>query len=251
MPEHTIYFSTSENMHQIKDRTVKMMVTSPPYWDLKDYEVDNQIGYKEDYQTYLNRLNKVWLESYRVLSEDGIAVININTRSHNNKLILLPNDYIKQMKKIGFKFRDIHYWHKSSGIPKPNNFKDNFEYFLIFSKGDTFTTNDFDFFDYIVEKRVPRANIWNINKRFGSIRRKYMVHPAVFPVEYISRMIRIFSQEKEVVLDPFLGAATTLIACMQNDRICVGYELNRQGYLPLIKDRLKDYNLRLEEVSFI
>ena len=134
MSQYKIFFDTSENMKKHKVKDVKLMITSPPYWDLKDYEAENQIGYNEDYDTYLNRLYKVWKNTFDVMQKDGVAIININTKSFKSSLKLLPNDFIKQMQKIGFYFKDIHYWHKSSGIPAKNNLKDNFEYFLIFSK---------------------------------------------------------------------------------------------------------------------
>lgn len=250
MKIHKIYFSNSEIMNQLKNESVKLMITSPPYWDLKDYEVNNQIGYKEDYKTYLNRLLNVWKETYRVLSNDGIAIININTKSYNKNLVLIPRDFILQMKSIGFKFRDVHYWHKSSGIPRANNLSNHFEYFLIFSKSDEYSVNNFDYFDYKFRLKVSRANIWNINKKLGSIGKKYLVHPAIFPLEYIERMILIFTKEGETILDPFLGSGTTLIGAMKNNRKCIGYELNKRGYMPMILDRIKDNKLDFSYVSF-
>jgi len=244
-------FSTSESMLKIKNNTVKFMITSPPYWDLKNYEAENQIGFKEDYNIYLDRLKKVWLETYRVLSKDGIAIININTKSYHKKLQLIPNDIIKQMKEIGYKFRDINYWHKSSAIPSLKNFGDHYEYFLIFSKSNKFTFNPKDYFDYKHPHSQPSINLWNINKKFGSIGKKYMIHPAVFAEEYIIRMIKFFTNENDIVLDPFLGSGTTLIASYKTNRICFGFELNNDEYSKLLKDRINEAGLNLAEVEFI
>ena len=238
-------------MSKIKNNTVKFMITSPPYWDLKNYEAENQIGFKEDYNIYLERLKRVWLETYSVLSKDGIAIININTKSYHKKLKLIPNDIIKQMKEIGYKFRDIHYWHKSSAIPASKNFGDHYEYFLIFSKSNKFTFNSKDYFDYKHPHTQTSINIWNINKKFGSIGKKYMIHPAVFAEEYIIRMIKLFTNENDKVLDPFLGSGTTLIASYKTNRICFGFELNNDEYLKLLKDRISDAGLSLTEVEFI
>ena len=69
MKKYKIFFSTSEKMSKIKKDSVDLMITSPPYWDLKNYEAEDQIGYKEDYQTYLNRLYYVWSETKRVLKK--------------------------------------------------------------------------------------------------------------------------------------------------------------------------------------
>lgn len=250
MKDYNVFFETSENMSKIPNESVKLMITSPPYWDLKDYKVNNQIGYKENYETYLNRLLQVWKETYRVLKKDGFAIININTKVYNKNLVLIPHDFIKQMKKIGFLLKDIHYWHKSSGIPRPNNLADHFEYFLIFSKGKDIHFNPIDFFDYKIDKKVDNINIWNINKKFGSVGKKYMVHPAIFPIEYISRMIEIFTNEEDYILEPFLGSGTTLISAINTKRKCICFELNKEGYYPLIIDRLKDLKIDSSKISF-
>ena len=131
MQKYRIYFDTCENIKKNKVKNVKLMITSPPYWDLKNYEAKNQIGFNEDYQTYLDRLYQVWKSTYDVLQKNGLAIININTKSFQSSLKLLPYDFIKQMQNIGFYFKDIHYWHKSSGIPATNNLKDNFEYLIL------------------------------------------------------------------------------------------------------------------------
>ena len=231
MQKYRIYFDTCENIKKNKVKNVKLMITSPPYWDLKNYEAKNQIGFNEDHQTYLDRLYQVWKGTYDVLQKNGLAIININTKSFQSSLKLLPYDFIKQMQNIGFYFKDIHYWHKSSGIPATNNLKDNFEYFLIFSKSKKITyKKDIDYFDYKLNFKPSKSNIWNINKKFGSVGKKFMIHPAVFPVPYISRMLEIFTNQGDLIMDPFLGSGTTLISCMQNNRKFVGFELNNKGY---------------------
>lgn len=250
MKKYKIFFSTSEKMSKIKNDSVDLMITSPPYWDLKNYEAEDQIGYKEDYQTYLNRLYYVWSETKRVLKKNGVAIININTKVFERKLRLLPNDFIKQMSKLNMKLRDVHYWHKSSAIPQINNFGDHFEYFLIFSKNNQIKFNKFNYFDYKY-KRVKNTNIWNINKKFGSVGKKYMIHPAVFPVTYIERLIKIFTNETDTVLDPFLGSGTSLIASMLTNRKFYGFELNNVEYKNLINDRLNEYQLDSKAVEYL
>ena len=70
-----------------------------------------------------------------------------------------------------------------------------------------------------------------------------MIHPAIFPVNYISRMLEIFTDENDLVLEPFLGSGTTLISCMQNNRKFVGFELNNKEYKELIKENVKSHDL--------
>ena len=250
MEKYKVFLSTCENMSCIKNNTVNLMITSPPYWDLKNYEAKYQIGYRENYKTYLKRLKKVWSETFRVLRSDGFAIININTKSYKKNLVMIPNDFINQMVFIGFKLTDIHYWHKSSGIPAKNNLKDNFEYFLIFSKSKKINCKKkINFFDYKLNLKPNKLNIWNINKKFGSVGKRFMIHPAVFPVAYISRMLQIFTNENDLVLDPFLGSGTTLISCMQNNRKFVGFELNNKEYKELIRENLKSHKLNFSSVK--
>ena len=78
MKTSKIFFNSSEKMNKIKTSSVRLMVTSPPYWDLKDYEAENQIGFKENYDTYIKRLNSVWIETARVVQDNGVIIININ-----------------------------------------------------------------------------------------------------------------------------------------------------------------------------
>lgn len=259
MEKSRIYFKSCEDMSEIENESIQLMVTSPPYWKLKDYLVSNQIGYNERYYKYISRLLRVWNEVFRIVKKDGISIININTKlgrfnqkSPNKSLIQIQNDFIKQMESLGFILKDILIWHKSSGIPSKNNFSDHFEYFLIFSKNNLFKLNKEveNYFDYKLNLINYPVNIWNINKKAGNLARKHMTHPAIFPVEFIERLIKIFTSEGDVVLDPFIGSGTTLIASILNNRNCVGYELNSKEYLELIKFRLMDYNVPAGKVKF-
>ena len=248
---YKIYFDTCENILDKNLKDISLMVTSPPYWDLKDYEAENQIGYKEIYDEYMRRMNIVWDNCYKVMADNSVAIININTKSFKSNLKLIPNDFIKQMTSIGFEFKDMLYWHKSSAIPSLNNLKDHFEYFMIFTKGEYNKENKFEYLDYKIDSKTTTPNIWNINKKFGSVGKKFMVHPAIFPIEFITRLIEIFSKEKEVILDPFLGSGTTLISSHKSNRSCIGFELNNSEYRKLIIENLKDHQIDLETIEFL
>lgn len=250
MIPYKIIFNTCEDMSYIGKDKAKLVVTSPPYWNLKDYESDNQIGYKENYDTYLSRMMQVWEECANCLHDDGVFIININTKSENKSLKLIPNEFIKQLKTLNWILRDTLYWHKSSAIPQVNNFGDHFEYFLIFTKNPSLVTNNDQFFDYKMD-HINNYNSWNINKKFGSVGKKYMIHPAVFPVRLIERLILIFSEENDLIVDPFLGSGTSLIASHNTKRRFVGYELNNEEYTRLIKDRLTEYSVDLNLVDFV
>lgn len=249
---------TSENMFDIKNNEVDLIVTSPPYWDMKNYENGNQIGYSEKYEKYLSRINKVWEECFRVLKDSGSFWLNINTKIYNNSLKLIHYDFYKQMIKIGFKLWDIVIWHKSVSGPAPNNnLTDKFEYVLIFYKKPGFYFN-FDFEKSKIDYRIPKlkdmGNVWNINRFWGSIGKNYP-HPAMFPDELIDRIINFTTIEGDTVLDPFLGSGTTLVVSKKNRRSCVGYEINKD-YFKILERRLFEENLENlfnleEQVQFI
>lgn len=253
MKKYKIFFETCESIGKKKIKNVNAMITSPPYWDLKNYESENQIGYKESYEVYMERMYLVWQLIFDSLTKNGIAIININTKSFNRSLKLIPYDFIKQLEKIGFYFLDILYWHKSSGIPATRNLKDNFEYFLIFSKSKEIKFNkEKYFFDYKkISIKDQMTNIWNINKKFGSVGKNFMVHPAIFPPVFIERLLELFTSENDVILDPFMGSGSTLIACMKLKRKCIGFELNNKEYKKLIIENLKSNDLDPKKVDFI
>lgn len=247
-----VFFGTSENMDRIENNTVKLVVTSPPYWDLKDYFKKDQIG-KEDYKTYSKRMYKVWEECYNKLQIDGSMWININVRIRNNKPIYLPKLFIEQCKKIGFIFAGILIWHKSSGIPtNAKNIVDRHEYVLIFLKSGKNSIKSLKinrYNDYKNDK-LNGGFIWNINRKAGSVGKK-TIHPAIFPTELINRIICLATNEKDIVLDPFLGSGTSLIAALNNNRNFIGYEFN-EGFKELMNDRFKSeiYNYKKDEIIY-
>lgn len=235
----TVVWGTSENMNAVPDNSISVVVTSPPYWDLKDYFKKGQIG-QEPYKTYLNRLYKVWEGCYKKLNETGSLWININIRTKNGKVILIPRDFIIQCKKIGFHYKGVLIWHKSSGIPTHDkNIVDRHEYVLVFSKSDKLKLNIkiCSYCDYKNED-INRGLFWNINRKAGSVG-EHFIHPAIYPNDLVSRIVEITTNVNETVLDPFLGSGTTLIASILEGRNCIGYEYN-EGFKELIVSRFND-----------
>lgn len=232
-----VFFETSEKMSNIKDNTVTTIVTSPPYWDLKNYYKKNQIG-QESYETYSKRIFSVWKECYKKLKKDGSFWININIRVKEGNVILLPKLFIEQCKKIGFLYKGILVWHKSSGIPTSSkNIVDHHEYVLIFTKSKTNRIKSFKNVQYNDYFNIDMNNkmLWNINRKAGSVGKK-TIHPAIFPTKLIDRIIDISSDIGDIIMDPFLGSGTSLIAAINNDRNFIGYEFN-DGFKDLMIDR--------------
>ena len=232
----TVIWGSSESMDMITNDSVKVVVTSPPYWDLKDYFKPGQIG-QEPYITYLERLNNVWKGCYDKLKKSGSLWLNINIRTKSGKVILIPKDFIMQCKAIGFHYKGVLIWHKSSGIPThEKNIVDRHEYVLVFSKDETLHINSriAEFADYKNE-RINGGLFWNINRKAGSVGKQF-IHPAIYPNELVSRIVKMTTEENDTVLDPFLGSGTTLIASVIEGRNCIGYEYN-EGFKDLIKNR--------------
>lgn len=245
-----IVFGTSEAMDRVKDKSVKTIVTSPPYWNLKDYFKKGQIG-QEPYDTYLSRMYKVWEECFDKLQEDGSLWVNINVRVKDGNVLLIPSDFIAQCKKIGYFYKGIVIWHKSSGIPThAKNIVDRFEYVLVFSKDNNFCLNLEEFNSFCDYKNdfINGGSIWNINRKAGSVGPKF-IHPAIYPNELVERIVKCSSQNGDVVLDPFLGSGTSLIACMNTGRSFIGYEYN-EGFKELMLSRF-DKELKNKNIEFI
>ena len=234
-----VIWGTSEHMLGVEDGSVDVIVTSPPYWDLKDYFKKGQIG-QESYNTYLNRLERVWKGCYDKLADSGSFWLNINVRVKDNKVILIPRDFIAQCRKIGFHYKGILIWHKSSGIPvHSKNIVDRFEYVLVFSKSASLTLNPsfYEYSDYKNEK-INGGVFWNINRKAGSVG-KHFIHPAIYPNELVARIVESTTSKHQLVLDPFLGSGTTLIASLNKYRSCIGYEYY-EGFKDLILSRISN-----------
>ena len=242
---YRVLHKSSEIMTELKDGEVDLIVTSPPYWDMKNYGIRGQIGYSESYDAYLSRISVVWQECYRVLSGDGTFWLNINTKTHDKTIRMIQYDFIKQCIDIGFRLWDIVIWHKSVSGPAPaNNLTDKFEYVLIFFKNSDFYINTGyanNRCDYRIQALNTMGNVWNINRLWGSIGKGFP-HPAMYPDELIERILNLATIEGDLVLDPFLGSGTTLIVAKKLSRSCVGYEIN-SDYFSILKKRLYDAKL--------
>lgn len=237
-PFGIIIWGSSEDMSSVPNGSVDTVITSPPYWDLKDYFKKGQIG-QESYKEYLSRLYKVWKGCYDKLSSHGTFWLNINIRVKNNKVILIPRDFVNQCKEIGFHYKGILIWHKSSGIPTHDkNIVDRHEYVLVFSKSPDLTLNRsiLSYKDYSNDD-MNGGLFWNINRKAGSVGKHY-IHPAIYPNDLVARIVQCASSEGDIVLDPFLGSGTTLIASVLESRSCYGFEYN-EGFKDLILSRIR------------
>jgi len=264
---HKIIIGDSRAMEDLADESVHLVITSPPYWQLKDYGSENQIGYHNSYEEYINNLNLVWNESHRVLHKGCRLCVNIGDQFARSvyygryKVIPIRTEIIKFCETIGFDYMGAVIWQKVTttnttggasimgSFPYPRNgiLKLDYEFILIFKKqGDApkptaeqkkaskLTTEEWN--SYF-------AGHWN----FAGARQEH--HIAMFPEELPRRLIKMFSFVGDAILDPFLGSGTTSLSARNLGRNSVGYEINSE-FLPVIKKKLQAEQTDLHQTSY-
>lgn len=253
-----IFFKNSTDMSEIPSSSVNLIVTSPPYWTLKDYESEDQIGLgSSSYEYYLSELNKVWKECIRVLAPDGKICINVmpflltgkaaRFKRRETRLVLGDierfMDSTKEMYQFGLYIwdkRKIARFSSFGSYPYPPNIFSTYpyEWITVFSKQgkrpkvakeikekSKLTTKEWQ--DWAIN------SIWEMQP--ASAKREK--HPAPFPDEMPKRLIKLYSFYGDTVLDPFLGTGTTAKVALELGRKAIGYELNKE-YEPLITKKL-------------
>ena len=253
--KHKIVIGDSRQMFGVPDKSVQLVITSPPYWQLKDYGTDNQIGYNNSYEEYINNLNLVWKESYRVLDNGCRLCVNIGDQFARSvyygryKVIPIRTEIIKFCESIGFDYMGAIIWQKKTtsnttggaslmgSYPTPRNgiLSIDYEFILIFKKLGTPKRPSKEIKEMSKmtkeEWKTYFAGHWN----FGGA--KQDGHIAVFPEELPKRLIKMFAFVGDTVLDPFLGSGTTSLAAKNLGRNSIGYEINAE-FLPFIKQKL-------------
>ena len=241
---HKLIQGDSRNLSLIKDRSVHLIITSPPYWQLKDYGNDGQIGFHDSYESYINNLNAVWTECYRVLHDGCRLCINIGDQFARSvyygryKVIPIRTEIIRFCEMLGMDYMGAVIWQKQTtmnttgggavmgSFPYPRNgiLKIDYEFILIFKKqgkAPVPTVEQKKLSEMTKEEwNAYFASHWN----FGGA--KQDGHIAVFPEELPRRLIKMFSFAVETVFDPFMGSGTTALAARNLQRNSIGYEIN-------------------------
>ena len=242
-------------MSLIGDGEVQLIITSPPYWQLKDYGSEDQIGFHDSYESYINDLNKVWAECYRVLSDGCRICINIGDQFARSvyygryKVIPIRTEIIKCCEALGMDYMGAIIWQKNTtmnttgggavmgSFPYPRNgiLKIDYEFILVFKKlgNPPFVTPEQKSASIMTreEWNCFFSSHWN----FSGV--KQDKHMAMFPEELPKRLIKMFSFAGETVFDPFLGSGTTMLAAKHLSRNSIGYEIN-PCFLPTIREKL-------------
>jgi DNA modification methylase len=250
-----IIIGDSRCMKEVEDESVHLIITSPPYWQLKDYGNGKQIGFNDSYEEYINNLNIVWSECHRVLHQGCRLCINIGDQFARSvyygryKVIPIRTEIIKFCENAGFDYMGAIIWQKVTtchttggasvmgSYPYPRNgiIKLDYEFILILKKyGDPpKVSKEIKESSRLTEEEWSQYFVghWNFPGE------KQDKHLAMFPEELPKRLIKMFSFVGDTILDPFLGSGTTSLAAKNLDRNSIGYEIN-QDFLPTIKEKL-------------
>lgn len=259
-PFNTVYYKSSENMSEIPDNSIDVIVTSPPYFNVKDYFKDGRqqitvaeansqdVGNIDTFSEYIDSLVPIWNECFRVLKPNGKLCVNVplmpmlkkDMNTHYNRDIFDIQSSIQSsiLKDTPFFLLDLYIWHRINSTkklmfgsyPYPSNFyaQNTTEFITVYVK---------DGKPLPVSSEIKEASkltqqewveytkqIWDIpipNKSDLA----FGIHSAIMPEEIARRCIKLFSFKGGVVLDPFTGSGTTLKVAKELGRQYVGYEL--------------------------
>ncbi len=236
-----IFCKSSEKMDELPDNSVHLMITSPPYNVSKEYDDDLSLT------EYLNLLNSVWKETYRVLVPGGRVCINVANLGRK-PYIPLHSYIIEGMKEIGFLMRGEIIWNKASSASPSTAWgswlsaanpvlRDIHEYILVFSK-DTFSRKRGEKENTIKKEEFLEwtKSVWT----FPAVSARKIGHPAPFPEELPHRLIQLYSFKGDVILDPFVGSGTACLSTLKDGRNYVAYDINPQ-YIKLAENRISSY----------
>lgn len=254
----TLRCGDARNLDWIPNESVHLVLTSPPYWTLKEYPAnESQLGLVADYEEFHNELDKVWKHCFRVLVPGGRLVcvvgdVCLSRRRHGRHMVMpLHADIVVRCRRLGFDNLNPIFWHKisnaayevengSSFLGKPYEpnaiIKNDMEYILMLRKSGGYrqpTEEQRDASRLTKEEHHDWfQQVWTIP---GESTR---THPAPFPEELAYRLVRMFSFAGDTVLDPFMGLGTTLVAAARCQRSGIGVEID-PSYFSKAKARLK------------
>jgi site-specific DNA-methyltransferase (adenine-specific) len=255
---HTIHCGDSRHLDWIPEQSIHLVVTSPPYWTLKEYPQNaDQLGLIEDYDRFHDELDKVWQHCFRVLVLGGRVVcvvgdVGLSRGRHGRHSVMpLHADIVVRARKIGFDNLSPIFWYKiananyevengSGFLGKPYEpnaiIKNDVEFILMLRKpGGYRQPTEAQRQASCLTKEEHQEwfqQVWNLN---GESTRH---HPAPYPEELAYWLVRMFSFVGDTVLDPFMGTGTTLLAAARCGRHSIGVEIE-PAYAKAAKQRLE------------
>ena len=234
-------------MQTLPNEYIDLTITSPPYDDLRNYESELNI-------------NEIAKELYRITKNGGVVVWNVNDKIKNGSKSLTSFKQAIIFNNCGFNLNDVMIWEKTNPMPqvKQPRYNQVFEYMFIFSKGKPKTFNPImidcksankdykstckkitkgkerEYKEFKINKKKIDNNIWKF-----AVAQNKTEHPAVFPLELPLRHIKSWSNENDLILDPFMGSGTTGVACKKLKRNFIGIEIDNK-YFNIAKDRIEN-----------
>ena len=255
----TICRGDSRELDWIPSASVHLVLTSPPYWTLKEYpEHRGQLGQIEDYDTFHDELEKVWRHCHRVLVPGGRLVcvvgdVCLSRRRHGRHLVMpMHADIVVRARRIGFDNLSPIFWYKiananyevengSSFLGKPYEpnaiIKNDVEFILMLRKpgGYRQPSEEQREASKLTKEEYQQwfQQVWN-----GLMGESTRDHPAPYPEELAYRLVRMFSFSGDTVLDPFMGSGTSLLAAARCGRNAIGVEIE-SAYVKMAQARLE------------
>ena len=247
----------SELLKDLPEQSVDMVITSPPYDNLRDYK-----GYSFDFEKIANQL-------FRVVKKGGVIVWIVSDATVDGSETGTSFRQALYFKEIGFNIHDTMIWKKDTcSFPESNRYYSNFEYMFVLSKGSPKTFNPLE----------DRKNKYAGNQIHGTYRNKdgtitnrseiwkqticgeYGIrfnvweqpteknnktgHPAVYPVKLVKDHLYTWTNKGDVVLDPFMGSGTTGVACKEMDREFIGFEISEE-YFDIATNRINNHSFQM------
>jgi len=234
-----IFCKSCENMEELPNNSIHLVVTSPPYNVMKDYDKNMTLV------EYRQFLRNAWKECYRVLTNGGRICINI-ANIGRKPYIPLHRYVIEDMLNIGFSMRGEIIWNKGSSVGSSTAWgswlsasnpvlRDVHEYILVFSKGSFERSSEGKQSTILKEDFLEwTKSIWT----FPTVSARKIGHPVPFPEELPFRLIQLYTFKDDIVLDPFAGSGTTCLVASKLHRHFIGYEIEYE-YIKIAEHRMK------------
>jgi DNA modification methylase len=269
---HDLYRHDARDLSFVLNESVHLVVTSPPYWTLKEYrESDGQLGHVEKYDEFLTELDKVWRHCYRVLVPGGRLIVVVgdvclSRRKNGGRHTVIPlhASIQEHCRSLGFDNLAPIIWHKIAnaayevgggggflGKPyEPNSvIKNDIEFILMQRKAGGYRSPSLAARVLSVisaeNHRIWFQQIWS-----GVTGASTKEHPAPYPLELAERLVRMFSFVGDTVLDPFGGTGTTTHAASRVARNSISVEVDSE-YFRLLCRRVRNVDALLTNATFV
>ncbi len=252
----------NESLSSAPENFVKLIVTSPPYNIGKEYED------KKSLDEYFETIIPIIKELKRVLKKDGSVCWQVGNHVSDGEIFPLDIYYYQIFKDLGFKLRNRIIWHFNHGLHGTKRLSGRYETMLWFTKSDSYTfnldkirmpqkypgkrqskpgknfgkpsgnilgKNPSDYWEILLKEE--ELGFWDIPNVKANHAEKTL-HPCSFPIELVERCVLAYSNEGDVVLDPFSGVGSTMIGALMNNRKAIGCELYEE-YMQVAKERVQ------------